>query len=321
MHSFSEIPGEPTVEVADRGAAAARALSPALIVGVGGGSVMDVAKLGAAMVENPGSVLEYTHVGRRRLRGRAVPTILVPTTAGTGAEASQNAVVTAGAKKAFANNYPQLLAAGVLLDPGLTVSLPRDVTVHTGLDALSHCVEALLSTHATALTDLQAVRGIALIAEWLPRAHADAGDEAARAGMVLAAYCGGLALNAGMVLGHSIAYTVANRLHVPHGLSCALALPYAVAYSREAAPDRLRRIGDAAGGADPVRRIELLCRDLGVPEALRTLGLERTHLGEMVDECLEHYPRPNNPRPLERGPLLSLYTAMWEGRPAYAWTS
>ncbi len=321
VHSFSEIPGEPTVEVADRGAAAARALSPALIVGVGGGSVMDVAKLGAAMVENPGSVLEYTHVGRRRLRGRAVPTILVPTTAGTGAEASQNAVVTAGAKKAFANNYPQLLAAGVLLDPGLTVSLPRDVTVHTGLDALSHCVEALLSTHATALTDLQAVRGIALIAEWLPRAHADAGDEAARAGMVLAAYCGGLALNAGMVLGHSIAYTVANRLHVPHGLSCALALPYAVAYSREAAPDRLRRIGDAAGGADPVRRIELLCRDLGVPEALRTLGLERTHLGEMVDECLEHYPRPNNPRPLERGPLLSLYTAMWEGRPAYAWTS
>jgi alcohol dehydrogenase class IV len=141
--------------------------------------------------------------------------------------------------------------------------------------------------------------------------------------MMLAAYQGGLALNAGMVLGHSIAYTNANRLHLPHGFSCALALPYAMAYSREAAATRLQRIGEAAGtdGADAVRAVESLCHDLGMPEALKTLGLERERLPEMVTECLEQYPRPNNPRPLEPNALRSLYQAMWDGRPAHAWTS
>jgi alcohol dehydrogenase class IV len=94
-----------------------------------------------------------------------------------------------------------------------------------------------------------------------------------------------------------------------------------MAYSRRAAGERLRSIGEAAGedGGDPVRRVQGLCHDLGIPEATRSLGLERRRLPELVAECLEQYPRPNNPRPLERDALLSLYTAMWEGRPADAW--
>ncbi len=326
VHRYSEIPGEPTVEVADAAVAAARRLHPVLIVGVGGGSVMDVAKLSAALVRNPGSALDYTHFVGRRFAEAAVPTVLVPTTAGTGAEASQNAVVTAGGRKAFANNHPQLLAAGALLDPLLTHSLPPGVTAHTGLDALSHCIEGMLSTYATALTDATAAQGIRLIAGALPRAYASGTDAEARAQMLLAAYLGGLTLNAGMVLGHSIAYTVANRLHLPHGFSCALALPYAMAYNRPAAGDRLRDAADAlsrgqaAGdGGDAVHRVQALCTDLGIPEALRTLGLERARLPELVSECLEQYPRPNNPRPLEQDALLSLYTAMWEGRPADTW--
>lgn len=318
---FSEIPGEPSVEVADAAAAFARRVSPALVVGVGGGSVMDVAKLSAALVRNPGSVRDYTHVVGRRFTAPAVPIVLVPTTAGTGAEASQNAVVTTGARKAFANSHPQLLAAGVILDPLLTHSLPPAVTAHTGLDALSHCIEGMLSTNATALTDSSATQGIRLIVRALPRAYAAGGDAEARAQMLLAAYMGGLTLNAGMVLGHSIAYTVANRLHLPHGLSCALALPYTMAYNRRAAGERLRAVAEAAGldGGDPVRRVQALCQDVGIPEAVRTLGLARDRLPELVAECLEQYPRPNNPRPLDRDALLSLYRAMWEGRPAHTW--
>jgi alcohol dehydrogenase class IV len=321
IHRYSEIPGEPSVEVADQAAALARQLSPVLVVGVGGGSVMDVAKLSGALVHNPGSVIDYTNVVGRRFIKPAVPTILVPTTAGTGAEASQNAVVTSGSRKAFANNQPRLLAAGAILDPLLTHSLPPVVTAHTGLDALSHCIEGMLSTTATGLTDLAATQGIRLITRALPRAYQDGADADARADMLLGAYMGGLTLNAKMVLGHSIAYTLANRLHLPHGLSCALALPYAMAYSRHAAGERLRSIGEAAGadGSDPVRRVQALCHDLGIPEATRSLGLERRQLPELVAECLEQYPRPNNPRPLERDALLSLYTAMWEGRPADAW--
>ncbi len=321
LHRFSEIPGEPTADVADRAAAHAREVRPVLVVGVGGGSVMDVAKLSAALVHNAGRVMDYTHVVRRRFAHPGVPMMLVPTTAGTGAEASQNAVVTMGPRKAFANNQPQLLAAGVILDPLLTHSLPPTVTAHTGLDALSHCIEGMLSTNASGLTDLTAVQGITVIFDALPRAYARGSDAEARAGMMLAAYMGGLTLNAGMVLGHSVAYTIANRLHLPHGLSCALALPYAMAYSRESAASRLRRIAEAAGsdGEDGIAGVEDLCRTVGIPESLRSLGLEQAHLPEMVTECLEHYPRPNNPRPLARDTLVSLYTAMWEGRPAHTW--
>jgi alcohol dehydrogenase class IV len=326
IHRYAEIPGEPTVEVADGAAAVARRTSPSLVVGVGGGSVLDVAKLSAALVRNPGSVLEYTTIGGKRFAESAVPTILVPTTAGTGAEASQNAVVTTGTRKASASNHPQLLAAGVILDPLLTHSLPPAVTAHTGLDALSHCMEGTLSTNATALTDAMAANGTALIFGALLRAYASGGtaggDPEARAHMVLAAYMGGLTLNAGMVLGHSIAYTLANRLHLPHGLSCAIALPYTLAYNRDVAQDRLSALARAAGneGEDVVAHVERLCRDVGIPDSVRSLGLERDRLPELVDECVEQYPRPNNPRPLAREPLLSLYGAMWDGRPAHEWT-
>ena len=321
LHRYSDIPGEPSVEVADSAVAAARALSPALVVGVGGGSVMDVAKLSAALVRNPGSVFEYTQFVKRRFDAPGVPTVLVPTTAGTGAEASQNAVVTKGSLKAFANNHPQLLAAAALLDPQLTYSLPAKVTAETGLDALSHCIEGMLSTNASALTDATSAQGIGLIVRALPRAYREGGDASARADMLLGAYLGGLSLNAGMVVGHSIAYTIANRLHCPHGFSCALALPYAMTYSRRPAAARLALVARAAGFAesDTIARVQGLCQDVGIPESLRALGLERERLPEMVDECLAQYPRPNNPRPLDAQGLRSLYTAMWEGRPAHLW--
>jgi len=326
IHRYAEIPGEPTVEVADGAAAVARRVSPSLVVGVGGGSVLDVAKLSAALVRNPGSVLEYTTVGGKRFKEPAVTTILVPTTAGTGAEASQNAVVTTGTRKASATGHPQLLAAGVILDPLLTHSLPPAVTAHTGLDALSHCMEGTLSTNATALTDAMAARGTALIFGALRRAYASGGsaggDPEARAHMVVAAYMGGLTLNAGMVLGHSIANTLSNHLHLPHGLSCAIALPYTLAYNRDVAQDRLNALARAAGieGEDIVAHVARLCRDVGIPDSVRSLGLERDRLPELVEECVEQYPRPNNPRPFRREPLLSLYGALWDGRPAHEWT-
>lgn len=321
VHRYADIPGEPSVEVADQAVAAARRIAPALVVGVGGGSVMDVAKISAALVRNPGSVKDYTHVVGRRLAEASVPTILVPTTAGTGAEASQNAVFTTGARKVFANNHPQLLAAGAVLDPLLTHSLPPTVTAHTGLDALSHCMEGTLSTNASALTDQMAAQGVGLIFGALRNACGPNPDPVSRAHMLLAAYLGGLSLNAGMVLGHSIAYTIANRLHLPHGLSCALALPYALAYSRAAAPERLAGLARAAGleRQDIIAEVGQLCRDVGIPDSLRSLGLERDRLPEMIDECLEVYPRPNNPRPLARDALRSLYEAMWDGRPAQTW--
>jgi alcohol dehydrogenase class IV len=309
---FSEITGEPTDAVADAVAARARQVRPDAVVGIGGGSALDMAKLAAAAPTNPGPMVEY--FAGRPFTAPPVPLVLVPTTAGTGAEASRNAVITRGGVKVFTGG-PHLVARAAILDPELTVSLPPAVTAWTGMDAMSHCLEAMLSTNATPLTDAVAAQGLQLIRTFLPRAYADGADVAARAQMLVAAFLGGVSLNAGMVLGHSIAYTLANRLHLAHGLSCALALPACIAYNAAAAA--LRGIARALGVPEEpaavlgdVLRLEAA---VGIATAWRDVGVRAADLPAMVDECLARYPRPNNPRPLERDALLRLYERAWAG--------
>ncbi len=309
---FSDISGEPTDEVAEAAADRARQVRPVAVVGVGGGSALDVAKLAAVAPTNPGAMVEY--FTGRAFGAPPVPLVLVPTTAGTGAEASRNAVVTRGGVKVFTGG-PQLVARAAILDPDLTVSLPPAVTAWTGMDAMSHCLEAMLSTNATPLTDAVAAQGLQLVRTFLPRAYADGADMAARAQMLVAAFLGGLSLNAGMVLGHSIAYTLANRLHLAHGLSCALALPACIAYN--AAAGALHGIARALGVPDDpaavLRDVLRLEADVGIPTAWRDVGVRTADLPAMVDECLTRYPRPNNPRPLEHKALLRLYERAWAG--------
>lgn len=311
---FSDITGEPTDEVAEAAAARARQVQPAAVIGIGGGSALDMAKLAAVAPTNPGAMVEY--FAGRAFGAPPVPLVLVPTTAGTGAEASRNAVITRGGVKAFTGG-PLLVARAAILDPDLTVSLPPAVTAWTGMDAMSHCLEAMLSANATPLTDAVAARGIQLIREFLPRACTDGTDLAARAQMLVAAFLGGLSLNAGMVLGHSIAYTLANRLHLAHGLSCALALPACIAYNAPAAVGPLREVARALGvRGEPeavLRDVLRLEADVGIPTAWRDVGARVADLPAMVDECLARYPRPNNPRPLERDALLRLYERAWAG--------
>jgi alcohol dehydrogenase class IV len=313
---FSEIRGEPSIEVAESVVTAARAQDPVAVMGIGGGSALDMAKLAAVFLSNKGTVTEalQTPLFDRPPR----PLVLIPTTAGTGAEASRNAVVIREGRKAFLGS-PYLVPSAAILDPELTLTLPRKVTAYTGMDALSHCIEALLSTNGTALTDAMALQGIQIVQAYLPRAVENGSDLEARGHMLVAAYLGGLALNAGMVLGHSIAYTLANRLGIPHGLSCALALPYAMEYNARLASERLAGIARALGveprAEEAVRAVRALSTAVGIPQAWKDLGLPRDALPDMVDECLSLYPRPNNPRPLDRSSLLGLYEAAWEGQP------
>ncbi len=312
---FSEIAGEPTEEIATAVVNATRTVRPSAVIGVGGGSALDMAKLAAVLVTNAGALSEY--FAGKTLGNRPVPLVLIPTTAGTGAESSRNAVVTRQAQKAFIGS-PWLVPAAAILDPELTLSLPPNVTAWTGMDALSHCMEAILSTYSTPLTDAIAVRGIQLIRENLPRAYREGTDLSARTQMQVAAFFGGFALNAGMVLGHSMAYTLANRLHLAHGLSCALALPPAIAYNANAAPEKMALLAIALGiegdGGAVVREVRALGMVLGIPAAWQSLGLKREDLPALVEECMTRYPRPNNPKPLDREALQRLYQASWEGR-------
>ncbi len=313
---FDEIVGEPTLAIAESLVDASRAQAYAAVIGVGGGSAVDMSKLAAAFAANKGDVTE--HVGMTQFKNAPLPLIAVPTTAGTGAEATAVSMLSIDEKKSIVLS-PQLVPLAAVLDPLLTVSLPPNITAATGLDALSHALEAFMSIKANPFTDTQAIATMTVIARWLKRAYADGSNLEARRAMIYAAYTGGLCLNAGVVLGHSVAYTISNRAHVPHGVSCAMALPYTIAFNQTALAARL---GVAAGqvleqadaeGEDLILWAGDLVNELGMPGTLQDVGIRESDLEAMADECLNKYPRPTNPTPIVKERLMVFYEKMYEG--------
>ncbi len=314
-HVFDGVVGEPDLAVAEEVVDRVRGRAHVAVVGMGGGSSLDLAKVGAALATSPGGVLD--HVGLEKVQGTPLPLLLIPTTAGTGAEATRIAMISHEGEKRILND-PRLLPLGALLDPELVASLPPAATAATGLDALSHAIECILSTSATPLTTRVALDAVELLSDCLPRAYADGTDMSARRGTLYGAYLAGLGLNAGVVLGHSIAYTIANRVHLPHGITAAMALPYCAVYAAEHAGSRLgqafERVGSAAQGHPTLYAwLDALGESLGVPASLESVGLPESEAPAMAAECMDRYARPTNPVALELGPLEELYGYMWRG--------
>lgn len=312
---FDQITSEPDLATATAVTRNVRADDYVAVIGLGGGSSLDLAKLAAGLATNEGDVLDA--VGVDRLDHPALPLLLIPTTAGTGAEATRIAMISSEGEKRIINDV-QLIARGVVLDPTLVSSLPRPVTASTGMDALSHAIEAALSTNATALSTRSSFEAVELLSASLPRSYRNGDDLEARRGCLVGSYFAGLALNAGSILGHSMGYTIANRVKVPHGISVAMALPYCTAYAAAAATERIDALFARAGRAtidhdDIYGWIDALLRELDVPTSLKAIGLSETAAAEMADECVNRYPRPNNPTPLEADRLADLYRFMWHG--------
>jgi alcohol dehydrogenase class IV len=313
---FDQIAGEPTLMTAENLVNAARQQHYSAVIGVGGGSAIDMAKLAAAFAVNVGDIENY--IGVTKFKETPLPLIAVPTTAGTGAEATAVSMLSIEEKKTIVLSS-QLVPLAAVLDPTLTLSLPSRVTAATGLDALSHALEGLMSTKANPFTDTQAVSTISIIARWLKTAVEDGANLEARRAMIYAAYTGGLCLNAGVVLGHSVGYTISNRTNLPHGVSCAMALPYTIAFNLQTASERLDRAakyalkGDEVSGEDLVRWVSQLNFDLSMPQSLEDIGIKETDLSEMVEECLSKYPRPTNPTPITRDRLFVFYQKMYSG--------
>ena len=313
---FDEIVGEPTLATAETLANFARQKPYSAVVGVGGGSAIDMSKLAAALAANTGDVTEY--IGITRFKETPLPLIAVPTTAGTGAEATAVSMLSIEGKKAIVLS-PQLVPLAAVLDPLLTLSLPPKVTAATGLDALSHALEAFMSIKANPYTDTQAIATITVVARWLKTAVEDGANLEARRAMIYAAYTGGLCLNAGVVLGHSVAYTISNRAHMPHGVSCAMALPYTIAFNLPAVSDRLSIAaahvlqGSNVTGEDLALWVADLIATLGMPGSLQDIGVKEMDLDAMAEECLNKYPRPTNPTPITRDRLRVFYEKMYKG--------
>ena len=251
------ITGEPTVSVINDGVTCARSGKCDIIIGFGGGSVIDAGKAIAALLANGGDVLDYLEVvGRgKTLERPSIPFIAIPTTAGTGAEVTRNAVITVpdhGIKVSLRS--PLMLPRLAVIDPHLTCTLPADVTASTGLDALTQCIEAYVCVTANALTDGFAREGMTRAARSLRIACADGADAAAREDMALASLMSGLALaNAGLGAVHGFAAVIGGKCGAPHGAVCALLLPHVMEVTIRALrergnnPDALQRYAVVAG--------------------------------------------------------------------------
>jgi len=210
-----------------------------------------------------------------------------------------------------------------LLDPDLLASLPPGATAAGGLDAISHAVESLLSTFSTPLTEAAARSALAQLVAGVPAAYAS-GSREAREATLLGAHQAGLALNASVVLGHSLAYAIAAEAQLSHGVSCAMALPYCLAHCRPVAEPRIAEIaeivcGPGAAALDLVEWLTATNAALGIPESLEAVGIGADALDRIARACVEDYPRPNHPRPIELDSVRALLEDFEAGDAASAW--
>ncbi len=240
--SHFSVSSEPSIETVEAGIQAARSAGCDLIIGFGGGSAIDTAKAVAALITNPGEVLDYLEVvGRgQSLRERPAPFIAIPTTAGTGSEVTRNAVLAVPEKRVKVSlRSPMMLARLALVDPDLTLGLPPAVTATTGMDALAQVIEPYVSNRANPLTDLYCREGILRGSRSLLRAYQNGQDSEAREDMAFTSLMGGLALaNAGLGAVHGFAGPIGGMFDAPHGAICACLLPPVVLVNSQALAER-----------------------------------------------------------------------------------
>ena len=324
VNVFDIVESEPTLAAAETVAGAARAAKYDLIVGVGGGSVMDMAKVASAAASNPGQgVSEF--MGANKIANPSVPKILVPTTAGTGAEATPfTLIIVEGKKKAIASPYN--LADVVLISPSFTATMPAKVTASTGMDALSHAIEAFLSTGSNPLTDSFALEATRKIADNLEVAFSHGDNLDARLKMSLAAMLGGMAFgNAGVIVGHAAAHTFGAKYKIPHGVAAALALPYIMEYNAPVARDKLVKVAREMGedvsklteeeaASRAVTRVRGLLEKLELPTRLADLDVPEEDLQELAEAMSkEKGYLARNPRKIEHEDAVKIFESLWSG--------
>jgi alcohol dehydrogenase class IV len=293
----AEIATEPAVSTFEAAVQAAREARPDAVIGLGGGSPMDVAKLVAALYDGRQGVREVFGIGL--VAARSLYLACLPTTAGTGSEVSPNAILLDEAealKKGIVS--PHLVPDAAYVDPMLTVTLPPAVTAATGMDALTHCIEVYANRFAHPMVDLYARQGIRLIAANVVRAVEHGDDLEARTNMALGSLYGGLGLapvNTAAV--HALAYPLGGEFHVAHGVSNAVLLPHVLRFNLPAAPERYAEVALALG-VEPGRsdletaqrgldQLLALCRRCGIPAGLSELGVPEDAIPGMAAAAMK----------------------------------
>jgi len=319
---FDKVGPEPRIEMAEEAVEVARSGGFDGVIGVGGGSVMDIAKVASISLTNPGAVKNY--LGLNQVAKKGVPLICAPTTAGTGSEVTRFSLLVVGNVKRSINS-PNIVPDIALVDPMLTVSSPTNVTAGSGLDALSHAIESMMSTEITPLADALALEAVNFISRYLRVAYHHGGNIEARTYLSLAATMAGLAFNQGLlVLGHSVAMTFGPLYNVPHGTSCGMSLPYIMEYYLTVAADKLtliaRAMGENVGDLTPreaalkaIHAVRRLVEDVEIPLSLKEIGVPKEQLPTFAEACVRDWPRPNSPRKLTKESVLKVFERLWSG--------
>lgn len=302
-YNVSEYDGvvpDPTVEVIEAGAKAAKAAGAEAFVGVGGGSTLDSTKCIALLQTNPGALLDYMGVGVAK--NACPPWIAVPTTSGTGCEVTALSIITdtANERKVMVKDLIKMKAAVAYLDPTLLVGLPKGLTAATGIDALTHAIEGFTIPRSNEFSDLFAIGAMKRIMKYLPIAVENGKDLEARGQMQIAAAYAGLAFaNASLHLGHAIAHGVGASLHVPHGIACAWGAPFSIRQ---------------AGQTMPYGRLQTLAQTLGID----IIGLERADLIAACENVVKDIikcvgiPTPKDMKLGEKDKLELAFNTTWK---------
>lgn len=296
-----------------------KAWKTGMLVAVGGGSVMDTAKMVAVLLQNP----EYQQnlTAKELIRAPGIPTVMVPTSAGTGSEATPNSIVVIPEKKLKVGVvHPAFLPQRVILDPELTRTLPPAVTAATGLDAFCHCIETFISKKSNPFCEVFSLKGLSLISRYLRRAYYDGNDLEAREGMLLAAFYGGVAISTSSTVAvHALSYPLGGSYRIAHGVSNAILLPYVMEYNLDAILPQIPPIARAMGlsvdgktseqlGEEVMEEIYRLVRELSIPSSLTPYGISSNDLEFLTQAASEvHRLLDQNPKPMAKEDIRAIY--------------
>ena len=291
---FYQVQPNPTVQVVEDCAAAVRSLSAQLLVALGGGSAIDTAKAAAILAANGGRLEDYE--GENKSRAPGVPIAAVNTTAGTGSECTDFYIVTDPVRRTkLAMVDVNCMVSIAVNDIDFMMSMPPGLTAATGMDALTHAIEAVLSRGASPLTDKDSLWAVEQIVRYLPRAVANGGDEKARSMMAYAEYAAGMAFsNAGLGMVHAMAHALGGRYNLPHGVCNAVLLPYVLAFHTRCpvCRERLERVAQAMGLEERtplgvIAALRALSGQIGIPPSLSRLeGVDPAHFPELAGQAL-----------------------------------
>ncbi|PTX64429.1 alcohol dehydrogenase class IV [Melghirimyces profundicolus] len=323
---YTDIQPEPPLEVGDRAVETLREYRAELVIGIGGGSCLDITKAAAVLATHEGSVSDYLNLsGTKTLTRPGIPKILIPTTSGTGAEVTDIAVFSLeDTKDVITHEF--LLADMAIIDPELTYTLPPRVTAASGVDAFTHAVEAFVSIHSSTLTDTLALEAIRKIHGNLRTAVWNGSDKTARREMAWGSLIAGLSFyNAGVAGVHALAYPLGGLFKIPHGESNAVLLPYVFDYVWPSCLPKMKvlakELGLPLGGVTDreaaksvVQALRDLVTDVGLPTTLKEYGIKEKDLDILAENGIEQKRLlARSPRPFDVKTVRQVYEAAYKG--------